>query len=75
MKLFINAHFGGMAGPAGTGPRGARCGQCVHFGFVTNDSRWGRCREYTRLNEQIGPAVPCDASACVFFKRTPSTHS
>jgi hypothetical protein len=76
MKLFlINAHFGGMAGLPGTGPRGACCEQCVHLGFVTGDSRWGRCREYTRLNDQIGPAVPYDASACEFFVRNTSTTS
>jgi hypothetical protein len=72
------AHFGG------TGPKGKTCRECVHWCTFpgTRPDYYGAqkgreikdqsCREFKRLTQRVGPAVPPDAPACKFFTLTES---
>jgi hypothetical protein len=60
--------------------RSSRCltpnsGQFPHglLGFRIPDGVWGRCRQYTRIVGEIGPAVSVDAAACRLFSPMDST--
>ena len=69
----------GMAHFAGTGPFGARCGDCAHLGYykpirnergeVVRTPRVGGCAEFHRITGRHGPVVPPSAEACQHFSR------
>ena len=71
----------GMAHFAATGPFGATCGECLHFGSwkqirgaagnVVNTTRVkGGCAKFLALTGKHGPALPPNTPACRYFERT-----
>ena len=70
----------GMAHWANSGPFGATCGQCAHFGYwkqvrnaagnIAKTTRInGGCAKFLALTGKHGPAVPANAAACKYFQR------
>ena len=60
----------GMAHWSGTGPIGATCKQCAHYGDIASDdgrTRRNRCAKYRALTGSIGGVVPGDTPACRHF--------
>jgi hypothetical protein len=60
----------GMAHWSGTGPVGATCKQCAHYGDIAGDdgrSRRNRCWKYHALTGNIGDVVPSDTASCRHF--------
>jgi hypothetical protein len=82
----IGKSHAGMAHFADTGPFGATCAMCVHYGCwkqirnasgeVVQTSRVQEaCAKYKELTGKIGPAVPANASACKYFSRKKEEES
>src|SRR5262249_24493437 len=70
----------GMASWAGSGPFGARCGECRHYGawnptrdaagnVVKTELQRGRCDMFWRLVGKPGAVARSDAEACRHFER------
>ena len=70
----------GMASWAATGPFGATCAECKHYGCwkqirnakgetVKTVFQPGRCAMFHQLTGQFGASVPPDAEACRRFVR------
>lgn len=57
----------GQAHFAGTGPAGAICGSCSHYGGGKENGRQP-CRKFRDLTGKTGPVLPKDASACKYFE-------
>jgi hypothetical protein len=68
----------GMASWACTGPFGATCGECKHYGCwkqirdasgdtVKTEFQRGRCEMFRQLTGKLGAVVPSDADACKHF--------
>jgi hypothetical protein len=76
----LRTSFAGMAHFANSGPFGAVCGECVHYGcwkqirdaagnIIKTTHVRGACAKFRELTGKLGPAVPASASACRYFKR------
>ena len=70
----------GMAHWANSGPFGATCGECAHFGcrkqvrdaagnIVSTTRVKGGCAKFLALTGKHGPAVPPSTPACKYFER------
>jgi hypothetical protein len=70
----------GMAHFAATGPFGAQCKDCAHYGVwqqVRNQAgdviktvfHRGRCAKSRELTGKLGPAVPPQTESCRYFER------
>lgn len=64
----------GMAHWAGTGPDGATCAKCEHYGYFYED-RAGQsrrkpsaCALYARRMQKHGGNIPSDTDACKWFE-------
>jgi hypothetical protein len=80
VALQIKKSHVGMASWAATGPFGATCRECKHYGTwkQTRDAAGnavkttflsGRCDMFRQLVGKIGAAVPSSAEACRHFVR------
>ena len=59
----------GMAHWATTGPQGARCMDCRHFG-LEKDSKIGTaiCLKYQKMMGRKGKKIPKQTAACKYFE-------
>ncbi len=68
----------GMAHWSGTGPNGATCGSCRHYGFERTIQGENRdevfvrkhrtsCAIFWRLMGRVGPGLPHDQPACRYW--------
>jgi hypothetical protein len=64
----VHRTLAGMAHWSGTGPKGARCGECKYLATINRKPL--RCMKYTRLmSGKIGPkAIPLNTKACKYFE-------
>ena len=63
----------GMAFWAGTGPTGAKCGQCVFYGYRYirpngQESKRNGCAEFYRMTGKVGDALSRTQVGCKYFK-------
>jgi hypothetical protein len=69
----------GMAHFANTGPFGATCSECEHWGYykeirdrdgvLLKATRRHGCEKFYELTGQHGDIVPANAAACRYFER------
>ena len=65
----IAQSYEGMAHFAGTGPRGATCGGCIHWGNGTGqEARERGCSKFRSMTGCVSKMVPMFASACRYFE-------
>lgn len=64
----------GMAFWAGTGPAGATCGKCEHYGYHYDDDKGlprrktKSCAQFFRMTGRHGGSLTTSQSACKYFK-------
>lgn len=62
----------GYAAKPGSGPKKARCLQCVHFVRVTNPGEEAnRCELTAKVWDKPGSTIKANAPACLYWRRRP----
>ena len=70
----ISATPFGMAHWSGTGPAGATCGKCAHYGYsYTTESgkdsrKLSACEKYWRMTSRHGGSLAAQQPACKYFE-------
>lgn len=66
----------GMAHFAHTGPKGAKCGDCVFWSVANAGRRGYRCMKYTELvGREYADDLPANTPACKYFDKRRKTYT